>query len=74
MSEETRKLRVPTFCPQCSGLMKGKSTNTYYNHGVCVDCFIEFVDGRELRWKSGWRPSQEQLDAFKERMEAARTA
>ena len=45
--------------------MKGKSTSTYYDYGVCVNCFIQFIEGRETRWKSGWRPSQEQLEAFK---------
>lgn len=67
-------LRVPTFCPLCSGFMKGKSTSTYYDHGVCVNCFIEFIDGRVDRWKSGWRPSQEELDTHAMKLEAARTA
>jgi len=22
----------------------------------CYECYIQFVDGREERWKSGWRP------------------
>jgi len=61
----TNEYRVPTFCPQCEFLMKGKSTYTYMDHGVCVNCFIQFVEGREERWKSGWRPSPEQLEAFK---------
>lgn len=61
MSEETRSLRVPTFCPLCEGFMKGKSTNTYYDWGVCTFCHIDFIEGREDRWKTGWRPTPEQV-------------
>jgi hypothetical protein len=44
--------------------MKGRSTGTYYDWKVCVFCFIEFIEGREERWRSGWRPTREQLDAY----------
>lgn len=46
--------------------MKGKSTGTYLKHGVCVSCSIQFVEGREERWKGGWRPSPEQLKAYRD--------
>lgn len=46
--------------------MKGsKSTKSFYDFGVCVNCFIQFIDGREQRWKDGWRPSPEELSAYK---------
>jgi len=55
-------LRVPSFCPICDCVMKGsKSTSTYYDWGCCMHCFIEFVDDREERWKSGWRPSADEI-------------
>lgn len=60
----TENLRVPSFCPMCNLVMKGKSTYTYYDHGVCINCFIHFIEGREEKWKSGWRPSEEQLKAY----------
>jgi hypothetical protein len=41
--------------------MKGKSTNTYYDWGVCTFCHIDFIEGREDRWKTGWRPTPEQV-------------
>jgi hypothetical protein len=44
--------------------MKGKSTQTYYKFGVCVNCFIAFIEHREERWISGWRPSSEEIKAF----------
>lgn len=63
---EHHKLRVPVFCPQCSFVMKGTRSNvTYYQYDCCVNCFIEFIETREQRWKDGWRPSPEQLEAFK---------
>lgn len=57
-------LRVPIFCPVCSNLMKGRSTSTYYDYGACVNCFIYFIEGREERWKSGWRPSMGEILAM----------
>jgi len=64
MNEELRdKYKIPAWCPLCQRIMKGKSTQTYIQHGVCVNCVINFVEGREVRWTSGWRPSQEEVDA-----------
>ena len=63
-NDELRKLRVPIFCPLCSGLMKGKSTNSYFDFGVCVSCKIQFIEGREKRWKDGWRPSELELEVY----------
>lgn len=57
-------LRVPLSCPLCKIIMRGKSTFTYMDHGVCVNCFIQFVEGREKRWKDGWRPSNDQLELY----------
>ena len=62
MSLLLEDLKVPAFCPICKGLMKGRSTITYYDFGCCVDCWVYFVDGREAKWKSGWRPTQEEVD------------
>lgn len=57
-------LRVPAFCPMCEMLMKGKSVKTYYDYGVCMTCFIQFVEGREEAWKSGERPTEEQIKSY----------
>ncbi len=61
-------LRVPAFCPVCKGLMKGRSTYTYYDYGACVDCFIYFIEDRVDRWKSGWRPTESELARYQENM------
>jgi hypothetical protein len=59
------ELVVPIFCPICDTMMKGqRSTYSYYNYGCCVGCEIYFLEGRPdaiARWKSGWRPSAEEL-------------
>jgi hypothetical protein len=65
VSEDYHSLRVPTFCPICSGLMKGKSTNTYYDHGCCISCHIFFIEGRPERWEAGWRPSPEDIERMR---------
>lgn len=61
--------RVPAFCPLCQNLMQGhKSTSSYYDWGVCHICFIEFIDGREQKWKDGARPDPEVVKRYSERM------
>jgi hypothetical protein len=62
-------LRVPAFCPVCDGLMKGKSTFTFYDYGCCIDCYIFFIEGRVDRWKKdGWRPSPEEIETMRAAM------
>ena len=64
MAEDLSSLRVPGFCPICDQPMKGtKSTACYYDWGTCFFCFIEFIEDREQRWKDGWRPSPEEIQA-----------
>jgi hypothetical protein len=66
-----REFRVPAFCPICTFTMKGKSTNTYYDYGCCIDCYIWFLEDRpekQKMWKEGWRPSTAQLAQYKEMM------
>lgn len=64
---DLRQYKVPVWCPNCDGPMKGKSTATYYRYGVCQICWIEFIDGREERWTSGWRPTEDDMKAFSQK-------
>lgn len=64
MGNQMNDLRVPAFCPLCQKIMKGRSTFSFYSHGVCVNCSIYFVEGREKRWESGWRPSTEEMKIY----------
>lgn len=61
-------LRVPLYCPICGHIMKGKSTASWYDFGCCIDCKIFFIEGREQRWKDGWRPSEGEVAQYKEFM------
>lgn len=64
-------LRVPTFCPCCSMLMKGpKSIVSFYEHGCCVFCKMYFVEGREERWLTGWRPDAAAIAAMSEKIDS----
>lgn len=58
--------RVPLCCPLCGILMRGKSTHTYYKYNTCMNCFIQFIEGREERWTAGWRPSERDVKLYKE--------
>jgi len=71
VNEEMRKsLRVPMWCPVCRSIMKGsKSNHTYYDYKCCTHCFIEFVEGREQRWKDGWRPDEKTIEKFSDMLQ-----
>ncbi len=71
MSGGNIELRVPAFCPVCGGLMKGaRSTHTYYDFGCCRNCWVDWIDpDREDRWRSGWRPTPEDVETAVKRRE-----
>lgn len=50
------KIRNRT-CPVC-GTYSTKSKDDLYmsRFDCCWNCYIQFVEGREERWKTGWRP------------------
>lgn len=63
--DEREKLRVPAWCPICDVTMRGSISNrTYGKWGCCMDCHVEFVEDREERWLSGWRPSADEVARF----------
>ena len=44
-------------CPTCSTYSFDKGDDFYmHKYECCQDCFIQYVDGREERWLTGWRP------------------
>tara|TARA_R110002153_G_scaffold32649_3_gene98714 strand:- start:1910 stop:2296 length:387 start_codon:yes stop_codon:yes gene_type:complete len=47
-------------CPTCSTYSFDKGDDFYmHKYECCQDCFIQYVDGREERWLTGWRPNKE---------------
>jgi len=47
------------ICPVCEAYsMKIKDDVFMNKYECCFNCFIQWVEGREERWVSGWRPTQ----------------
>lgn len=47
-------------CPTCSSYSFDLKDNVYMTKfDCCFKCYIQWVEGREERWKSGWRPNEE---------------
>lgn len=45
-------------CPVCSVYSFSLEDDVYMNKFKCCHkCYIQYVEGREERWNSGWRPS-----------------
>lgn len=39
---------IPAFCPACSKLMDNWSAKNYFKNYVCSDCFITYIEGRDI--------------------------
>ena len=49
-------------CPVCSKFFLISKDEIYVKKfDCCYECYVEFVDGREERWSSGWRPDKERI-------------
>jgi hypothetical protein len=50
--EETEKLRnefkIPMGCYACGKLMENWDSNFFYRHGTCSECYINYIEGRDL--------------------------
>tara|TARA_Y100000310_G_C20519610_1_gene732995 strand:+ start:172 stop:540 length:369 start_codon:yes stop_codon:yes gene_type:complete len=45
-------------CPVCSSYSFSSKDDLYMNKfECCFDCFVQYIEGREERWKTGWRPN-----------------
>jgi len=52
-------------CPVCKTYSFSPKDDLYMNRfECCYDCYIDFVDDRLERWKSGWRPDEEHLQTY----------
>jgi len=52
------------LCPVCETYSFEMKDDLYMSKfECCFDCYIQWVEGREERWESGWRP--ERQDASK---------
>jgi hypothetical protein len=52
LSRETNRT-----CPVCEIYSFDKKDDVYMNKfKCCFGCYIQYVEDREERWKTGWRP------------------
>ena len=57
---KTKKTKYETqrTCPVCKSYSFSSRDDLYMTKfQCCFDCYIQHVEGREERWKSGWRPN-----------------
>jgi len=43
-------------CTICSNILKQRDMLFETKYECCQNCYIHYVEGREERWKQGWRP------------------
>ena len=52
---------VRRICPVCSEYSFSIGDDVYMKKfDCCYKCYTQWVDGREERWETGWRPSKNQ--------------
>ena len=52
-----KKDDVQRMCPVCDAYSFKTKDDVYMKKfDCCYECYVQFIDGREKRWKSGWRP------------------
>ena len=59
ISKELLNRETKRSCPTCSKY-SFKSVDDLYmtKFDCCFNCYIQHVEGREERWKTGWRPNK----------------
>ena len=46
-------------CEVCEKYSFDKCDDLYLNkYGICKNCYIKYIEDREERWNSGWRPNK----------------
>ena len=50
-------------CPVCGSYSFSAQDDLYMQrYKCCFSCYVTWVEDREARWNSGWRPNKEQID------------
>ena len=67
-SKLIKKSKSNRSCPVCKIYSFNKKDDVYMNkYKCCFDCYLAWVEDREERWEDGWRPSEKQIENFKEK-------
>jgi hypothetical protein len=57
--EKTTTKDCTRECPVCDSYSMKAADDLYMlKFECCFDCYIQYVEGREERWKTGWRPKE----------------
>ncbi len=55
--------KTQNTCPVCSEYSMSKKDDVYMTKfKCCMKCYFDYIDGREDRWASGWRPEKKDLN------------
>ena len=50
--------KIERTCPVCESYSFSLNDDLYMiKFNCCFKCYIQYIEGREERWKSGWRPN-----------------
>ncbi len=59
ISEKLLNKETNRNCPVCGVYSFHMRDDLYMNKfECCFDCYVQYVEGREERWKTGWRPNK----------------
>lgn len=57
LKDRKQKNKTSRVCPVCSSYSFSADDDVYMTkYQCCFNCYIQYVEGREERWNSGWRP------------------
>ena len=57
ISKKLLNKEIRRECPVCSVYSFDMKDDVYMNKfECCYECYFQYVDGREERWLTGWRP------------------
>jgi hypothetical protein len=55
--------KIDRQCPVCTTYSFSSQDDLYINKfSCCKPCYLIFIEGREERWKSGWRPTKDEIE------------
>lgn len=61
VSKKLLSKRNAKSCPVCSKYLVNSKDSVYIGKwDCCYTCYIQWVEDREERWNTGWRPNKEQ--------------
>ena len=50
--------KIDRLCPVCGSYSFSLRDDLYMTKfQCCFNCYIQYIEGREERWKTGWRPN-----------------